>query len=250
MLKKRTFQLPSNKNSKPLLIYTLNEIGGRANNEDSIFVSEKLFMVCDGIGGSNKGEIASKMMCENFAKAIKEEKELNQFVINAIQKKVIKELNSYTSGHSESERMGTTLTLACFQENCIFLAWCGDSRIYHLRNGKILYQTQDHSYVQLLYDEGAITKEEMATHPRRNIILGSISANKEISLIATHEIFDFQTDHCFLLCSDGLLENISDAVLLDIFQKNDQKSGFSSIFNNYCIEKTKDNYSMILLIKQ
>jgi PPM family protein phosphatase len=250
MLKKRIFQLPNKKKTQPFIIHTLNEIGGRANNEDSIFISKKLFMVCDGIGGNNKGEIASKMVCENFAKAIKEERQLNQSSINSIQKKVVQTLNAYTSAHSESEGMGTTLTLACFQENCIFLAWCGDSRIYHLRNGKILYQTQDHSYVQLLYDEGAITKEEMATHPRRNIILGSISANKEISLIATHEIFDFQTDDCFLLCSDGLLENISDAILLDIFQKNDQKSDFSSIFNNYCIEKTKDNYSMILLIKQ
>ena len=145
--------------------------------------------------------------------------------------------------------MGTTLTLAYFQENCVFLAWCGDSRIYHLRNGKILYQTKDHSYVQLLYNEGAITKEEMATHPRRKIILGSISANKEISSIATHEIFDFQANDCFLLCSDGLLENISDAILLDIFQKSDLKSNFSSIFQNYCEGKTKDNYSMVLVIK-
>jgi PPM family protein phosphatase len=207
-------------------------------------------MVCDGVGGNNKGEVASKMVCEKFAQYLEKEKKCDESIIKEVQEKVIQDLNDYTSQHQESHGMATTLTLAKFQQDSIFLAWCGDSRIYHLRKGKVLYQTKDHSHVQMLYDEGLISKQEMASHPRKNIILGSIAANSAPSAISIHKINDFKQNDCLLLCSDGLLEHINETSLISIFQENSVSSNFAEIFNRYCKGKTKDNYSMILIIKK
>jgi len=133
-------------------------------------------------------------------------------ILNAVQH-AIKSLHDYIENYSDAQNMSTTLTLACINKNNAWVAWCGDSRIYHLRNGKILWRSKDHSLVQHLIDTGEISEEEALNHPRKNIILRSINASTHISKIDLHHITNLKEGDYLLLCTDGILEQINDLVL-------------------------------------
>ena len=88
--------------------------------------------------------------------------------------------------HIEASKMSTTLTLAVVNNRNVLLAWCGDSKIYHVRGNKILWKSKDHSLVQHLLDIGEINEQEAIIHPQRNIIVRSISANTKESDVDYH----------------------------------------------------------------
>jgi serine/threonine protein phosphatase PrpC len=138
--------------------FALNEIGGRQNNEDSIWPikgyavsDDRLFMVCDGVGSSNCADIASSLTCESFAlyfkNNLKPGKKPDTEFINNAQFNTLDYFRKYITEHAEAEGMSTTLTLAYFGQNSVVIAWCGDSRIMQIRNGEVIYRTTDHSLV-------------------------------------------------------------------------------------------------------
>ena len=132
-------------------IFYLNEQGKRKNLEDNIFprpgnatLKDKLFIVCDGVGGLNKGEEASRIACEAISNNLKQysKKEISIIEIGKAVEYSITEMQAYASVNPIAEHMSTTLTLAYLQANGVWVAWCGDSRIYHIRNGNILWQSK------------------------------------------------------------------------------------------------------------
>ena len=156
----------------------ITEKGGRSNNEDSIYplpeqvtLDQKLFMVCDGVGGAEKGEVASSLACESiqtFFSTFLKDDPTPEFIHKAVHYAEVC-FDSYVQEHPEAMGMATTLTMAYIASSGIVLAHIGDSRIYHLRKGEILYQTEDHSLVNSLVKLGKITPEEALTHPQRNV---------------------------------------------------------------------------------
>lgn len=155
-------------------------------------------------------------------------------------------MKNFSLQHPGTSRMGTTLTLVYIGVNHISAAWCGDSRIYFFRNGKILWRSEDHSYVNALVKHGEITPEEARSHPKRNVITSSLSANGNDSEIDLYHMGDVRENDTFLLCTDGLLEQISEDLLLKIL--SDSRDDKESLFLHYSKEKTKDNFSMYLLV--
>jgi serine/threonine protein phosphatase PrpC len=147
----------------------ITEKGGRSNNEDSIYplpeqvtLDQKLFMVCDGVGGAEKGEVASSLACESiqtFFSTFLKDDPTPEFIHKAVHYAEVC-FDSYVQEHPEAMGMATTLTMAYIASSGIVLAHIGDSRIYHLRKGEILYQTEDHSLVNSLVKLGKITPEE------------------------------------------------------------------------------------------
>ena len=133
----------------------ITEKGGRSNNEDSIYplpeqvtLDQKLFMVCDGVGGAEKGEVASSLACESiqtFFSTFLKDDPTPEFIHKAVHYAEVC-FDSYVQEHPEAMGMATTLTMAYIASSGIVLAHIGDSRIYHLRKGEILYQTEDHSF--------------------------------------------------------------------------------------------------------
>ena len=238
-------------------IYFLNEVGSKANQEDSIWPSpgsatlhDKVFIVCDGVGGSEKGEVASRIISETVGGAILKlgNREMSAFLINSLLDQAQEILLQYAHRSGFSTDMATTLTLLVLSEKSVFISWCGDSRIYHIRNGQILYKTSDHSLVNSLIRNGEITEMEAITHPRKNIILKAIKADKSLIEADHHLIEDVQMGDYFLLCTDGLLENITDQDLVFLLKQNDKGSiDLEKGFRQFCENKTRDNYSMYLL---
>ena len=238
-------------------IYYLHEIGGKKNQEDYIWPpagaatgSDKIFIVSDGVGGAENGELASRLISECMGVALQQipAAHLNSEVINNLLKTAQHKLVDYARERSLNEDMATTFSLLVLNGSRAFISWCGDSRVYHIRNGKIQYKTSDHSLVNTLVKNGEITEAEAAAHPQKNIILKAIRA--DYSPIEAEAIWvnNIEDGDYFMLCTDGLLENMSDSDLESLIQKtNPEEEAMIYAFQQYCFNKTRDNYSMYLL---
>ncbi|MCU7549845.1 protein phosphatase 2C domain-containing protein [Chitinophagaceae bacterium LB-8] len=237
--------------------YCLNEVGGRDQNEDSVWpdkyqadINTRLFMVCDGVGGSSQGEVASRLCTEGFAEYFEKhllagQKPNTSFVEMARQFAMMR-FKHYIESHPQAESMSTTLTLAYLNEKSIFIAWCGDSRIYQIRDGQIVYQSEDHSLLNEMIRRGELSPEDAQSFSNKNIILRALQYRKPYSAIETAELTDIRTGDYLLLCSDGLLENITPQVIKQILGSR-QKKDPTELFHQYCYRQTKDNYSMYLI---
>ncbi len=237
----------------------LHEVGKRKNNEDMIYPfgesatkEDRLFIVCDGVGGANKGEMASLMICELF-QAYFQDNDLQHIVKSDLEdalRFVEDKLLEYTKTHEECAGMASTLTLLHFndEQNIATLAWVGDSRIYHIRAGKILYETEDHSLVNELVKRGEITAEEAKVHPQRNVILRAISGSDNPSQISVHHITDIEDGDFFMLCSDGILESVDERILVTLLPKKDVNlQKVNAKIKELCAQYSNDNHSMYLL---
>jgi len=237
-------------------VFYLNEQGNRKNIEDAIFPTpgsanlvDKLFIVCDGVGGHSKGEEASRIACDSISKYILNlpTGHVTNSDIQASVESAIASMHEYTIEYPEAEQMGTTLTFTYIQDNGVWVAWCGDSRIYHIRNGKILWESKDHSLVQQLIDAGDITEEEALHHPQKNIILRSLSPKNLHTKLDIYFLKKILPGDYLLLCTDGILENIDKSAIYNILKTNELEQNKQKLFLNYCKGKTSDNFSMYLL---
>lgn len=237
----------------------LHEIGKRANNEDMIYPfdgsatkEDRLFLVCDGVGGANKGEVASMMVCELF-QAYFQENDLQHVTKSDLEdalRFVEEKMYEYTLEHPECAGMASTLTLLHLndEQNIATLAWVGDSRIYHIRAGEILYETEDHSLVNELLKRGEITAEEAKVHPQRNVILRAISGSDNPSQISVHQIEEIEAGDFFLLCSDGILESVDERILVTLLPKKEVNlQKVRDKIKELCLQYSHDNNSMYLL---
>lgn len=237
----------------------LNEQGKRSNNEDSIYpqkgqASEKddLFMVCDGVGGAQKGEVASKMVCIQFPIFFRQHQRgsISNKLLSRCLEHVEDKMTEYVSSHPECQGMATTLTFIYFNpiNNRVAIAWSGDSRVYHIRKGEILYRTSDHSLVNELVRRGEITAEEARQHPQRNIILRAVSGSDSPTAVDTAFIDDVQEGDYFILCSDGILESIDDRGLPSLFSHEQiELQAAANTIKELCDNASRDNFSMYLL---
>lgn len=233
-----------------------NNIGQRSNNEDAIYPKEatektRLFMVCDGVGGQAKGEVASSLVCQGFSKYLSENPmediENNMYLPFALQH-VEQQMGDYLEKHPEAKGMASTLTLLMIsdKDNKALIGWVGDSRVYHIRNGEILFQTKDHSVVQGMVDMGEITEEEAQTHPKRNIITRAINGANP-TRIDQKVIGDIKANDFFFLCTDGILEHLSKKEIRAWFKENEPVIDIASNVLSKAKGVTKDNYSMYII---
>ncbi len=237
--------------------FSLNKIGGRKNVEDAIMPKSfnaqqpKLFIVCDGVGGSSFGEVASELATksyyETFAPAnIQSESEFKN-LLNESLKLFQQRVSNFIEENPSAANTSTTLTLLILSKDKAYLAWCGDSKIFHLRNGMPIYKTQDHSLVAELVAQGVITEAEAETHPQRNIITRSLNANTKTTDVSTVILNDIKKEDWFLLCTDGLMEQFTESMFPAILGKFNASTNYSEIIDKICYGKTKDNYSMYLV---
>lgn len=215
---------------QPLAIH---ELGKRANQEDRIYPIEgkateddRLFLLCDGMGGHEHGEVASQSICKSLSSFLLQHavasEGLQDKLLSAALAYAYEELDKLAIA-GDSRQMGTTLTLLYFQSNGCTAAHIGDSRIYHLRPSAhtILYKSRDHSLVYDLYQAGELTYEEMKTFPQKNVITRAmIAGDRNHPKPDVIHISDIQPGDYFYICSDGMLEQMEDEELLDVFSAN------------------------------
>lgn len=232
------------------------EKGGRQNNEDSIYPlpetvgsNQKLFLVCDGVGGSEKGEIASALACESFRtffSAFSDGEPSKEFIGRSI-KYTEARFDDYVNNHPEARGMATTLTMVFLGSSGITLAHVGDSRIYQFRGGEILYETEDHSLVNSLVKLGKITKEEALTHPQKNVIVRAIQGTEHPTEADTILLKDVKAGDYFFMCTDGVLERLRDEDLSYIFSTHANPEEIKDAVMASCCGKTRDNFSFYIL---
>jgi serine/threonine protein phosphatase PrpC len=188
----------------------------RVQNEDSFLAEEKIFVVADGMGGHNAGEVASamaiKMLAEAQANGISDASQLA---------KVIEQINHSifhaAANQTDQRGMGTTLAVLALTPNettnevSAAVANIGDSRTYLFRNDEFRQVSVDHSYVQDLVSEGLITREEARTHARRNIVTRALGI--EPSVAVDTWTLPLITGDRYVLCSDGLVDEVTDEAI-------------------------------------
>ncbi len=212
---------------KPLAIY---ELGKRENQEDSIYpvigkatADDRLFIVCDGMGGLEKGEVASQIICDSLSAFVNNyapsDKPFSDDTFLDGLSAAYDELCNYSNFGTDSS-MGTTLVFLYFHRHGCYAAHIGDSRYYHLRPStrEILYRSKDHSLVTELYENGEISKDEMMTAEYKNVITRALIPGKgKLPSPEVVHIMDIQENDWFVLCTDGMTEKMTDSELLDIF---------------------------------
>lgn len=204
---------------------SINEIGQRPNQEDSIIQwDNRLFVLCDGMGGHEKGEVASQTVCQSlvtwFEQNVNPDDPFTDDQLREALEYAYQQLDKYADGNPK--QMGTTLTLLYIHAQGVTAAHIGDSRIYHIRpREEVLYQSRDHSLVFDLFQAGEITYEEMATFPQKNMVTRAMTPgeDKRMRPDIIH-ITDIQPDDYFYMCSDGMLEQMSNDELVSILSSD------------------------------
>lgn len=198
---------------------SIHEIGQRPNQEDSIIQwNNRLFVLCDGMGGHEKGEVASQTVCQSIASWFDEhvnpDDPFTDDQLRSAIESAYTELDKFADGNPR--QMGTTLTLLYLHKQGVTAAHIGDSRIYHIRpNIGTLYQSRDHSLVFDLFQAGEITYEEMLNYPQKNIVTRAMTPGEDNRMRADIiHISEIQPDDYFYMCSDGMLEQMSNDELL------------------------------------
>lgn len=217
--------------------YSIHELGQRQNQEDSLFpefekstANDRLFILCDGMGGHEKGEVASATVCETMSQTIlsswNPDEPLSDDLLQQAIEAAYNALDAKDNG--EAKKMGTTMTFLCFHSEGATVAHIGDSRVYQLRPAKgdepasIIFRTRDHSLVNDLIRIGEITEEEAKHHPQKNVITRAMQPCQERrSKADIAHITDIQAGDYFYMCSDGMLEETTDENLLYIITKQD-----------------------------
>ena len=210
----------------------IHELGQRGNQEDTIFPArgkatpeDCLFVVCDGMGGHEHGEVAS----ETFATALARFFEgrvspdvvlTDQTLADAIEAAYL-QLDAVDDGNFK--KMGTTLTLVYFHRGGVTAAHIGDSRIYHIRPGVgPLYVSRDHSLAYDLYLSGEISFDEIKTFPQKSVLSRVVQPGEDnrVRPDVIH-ITDVEPGDYFYLCSDGMLEQMDDEELVKLLSTAD-----------------------------
>lgn len=213
------------------MVGQITDLGNyRSINEDYVshYIDEKfsLFVVADGMGGHNAGEVASKMAVEGVINFSKENYNLMQsenILMDAILD-VNYKIYKYSLKDSVLNGMGTTIVAIIKFKDFIQVANVGDSSCFGIRDNEIVKITKDHSLVQELLDCGSITEEEARVHPRKNIITRAVGTNIKTDV----DIYKINLSEYkyFILCSDGLTNDITKEEILNIINnsENNQKA--------------------------
>jgi protein phosphatase len=211
--------------------YAKSDVGKvREINEDAFYISNsldevQLYMLADGMGGYNGGEIASKLAIQsaknyienNFKEIEKDKDSIIQLIGSSIEyaNMVVYEK---AKENKELSGMGTTLEVCLIYNNRAFIGHVGDSRIYRIRKEFMRKLTQDHSYVQKLVKDGTITQEEAAHHPQKNMLMKALGCNAFVEPDVM--VKGFLKDDILIMNSDGLTNLVPQEEIFKEAKKN------------------------------
>lgn len=256
-----------------LKVYSIWECGqrvdseGRPHQEDSIFPafeqqkdSDRLFILCDGMGGHEAGEVASSTVCSAMSNSIFEsttdsEGDFSDEVLKKAIEDAFNALDALPLGDVSAEKkMGTTMTFLKFHNKGCTIAHMGDSRIYHIRSGKgrddtkILFKTNDHSLVNDLIKVGELTPEEAKQSKQKNIITRAMQPKMERHPKPDiYHTIDIKPGDYFYMCSDGMLEQMEDEYLPFYFsdEAGDDENKIKTL--TLVTNQNLDNHSAIIV---
>lgn len=241
--------------------YSFHQQGQRDYQEDSRYpdadkpsTSQRFFVVCDGVGGSEKGEVASQTVCDAIGKTMakvnfnvdfssSEFSEVLDAAYDALDRKASK----------RNQDMATTMTFTCFHAGGCTLAHIGDSRIYHFRKEKgIIYRSEDHSLVNSMVRNGIITPDEAIDSQQKHVItryMEPVDSDQNRCTATVLQTKDIQEGDYILLCTDGVCSQIDDNEITDIILNTDlDDEKKMSVLAQMCIDSDDNNTAILIPI--
>ena len=234
--------------------YCVTDVGVKRNmNQDFVYASDQpvgnlsnLFIVADGMGGHNAGDLASRYTVETMVDYIEgaEEKRpipLLEAAVEAANRVVMEKALSDKS----LEGMGTTVVVATVQDDCLYVANVGDSRLYVL-DDSIHQITRDHSLVEEMVRAGQLNREEARNHPEKNIITRAVGVRNKVRI----DFFDvgLYPGDKFLLCTDGLTNMVEDEDIYTLVKKETSLEAAARKLVNVANQNGgRDNISVVLV---
>src|SRR4051794_33751910 len=191
----------------------------RQGNEDNYFVRAPLFVVADGMGGAQAGEVASEMAVESFAPGLPDGEGPAEGLKHIIED-ANHRIHERSRTHEGRAGMGTTVTAAYVGENKVTIAHVGDSRCYVVRDGELIRLTKDHSLVAELVERGKLTEEQAETHPQRSVITRALGPEPNVQVDIRE--YDAKAGDLFMVCSDGLTSMVREPSLKPLLVDNER----------------------------
>ncbi|WP_143092752.1 PP2C family protein-serine/threonine phosphatase [Arsenicibacter rosenii] len=239
---------------------SFTETGQRPTNQDALYPAAgianhqtRVFVVCDGMGGADKGEVASRLLCEAFARyeAVVCPAVFTRDHLREVVEQALSQYGRFMRSNPLINRIGSTVAFLHLHEQGATVAHIGDSRVFQVRNGKVIFQTRDHKQVNDMVDAGIITADQALRHPWRNRLSRSVSLSSTdltggpISVPEPEVVHlnDVCEDDYFVLCSDGMLEQVDEPTLETILSAPVSDEDKLRILLQRCENQVKDNYS-------
>lgn len=233
-----------------LKAYVIQDIGHRDNQEDSFYppfltphhfmkterddsyyestahTDDSLFVLCDGMGGHEHGEVASRIVCDEVSNYIVSQERMGrEFCDDMLHEAVVEALKALDAAESDDTllKMGTTMTLLKFHGDGATIAHVGDSRVYHFRpaygyrSSRILFRTEDHNLANMLLKSGRLTYQQLPNFDKKHVLTRVLMAHlAESPEIDIHHTQDIRKGDVFFMCSDGVYERMDDEELCDL----------------------------------
>ncbi len=242
--------------SMQLMTASISQKGGRDTNEDYCeFIVHKgyyCWVVADGLGGHTAGEVASKTAVKGLIEAFKNDPSIMPEAISGYVEGANRCLLAAIQDNPHYTAMMTTIVFAISDGELATWGHVGDSRLYVFREGRVLHQTKDHSFVQAMVDRGEITPSEARVHKYRNWLLSALGGREDYKFtIFKDKVIRLLSGDALLLCTDGLWEHLTEVEMLSDLAKSKTPEQWL----NYMVLRLKaraleghDNYTAIAVI--
>ena len=226
--------------------YAVTDTGRqRRANEDSLLARSPLFVVADGMGGAQAGEVASRLAIESFQPGI-EDASRPEVALATLAQEANSRIHRRSHANAAQAGMGTTLTAVYVGEDDVAIAHVGDSRAYCLRDGELLRLTDDHSLVDELLRQGRLTPEEAVEHPQRSVITRALGP--ELTVEVDTRSFHARGGDVYLLCSDGLTTMLSEEEIAELLRGHPRLRDAGEVLVAAANEAGgRDNITVVLL---
>jgi len=216
-------------------------------NEDSILEKPELglWVVADGMGGYDAGEIASSMIVDaleeiTYLESLDESVDLIENNLIDVNHKILE----YCKNSLDQKMMGSTVVSLIIRGRNGACLWAGDSRLYRYRNDELRQISRDHSHVEELIQQGLLKEEEAQNHPESNVITRAVGAQDVINIEVN--TFDIQIGDVFLLCSDGLYNSVNSNDITFCLRTGDVNEGAKNLLKKSLENNASDNVSLII----
>lgn len=239
-------------------IACVSDIGKkRKNNEDATYACKTpygtILIVCDGMGGHRKGEVASKVIVDSLAIPFNSHRRVfstgsaKKFCHKAL-KKANKNIYKMSLEGQELKEMGSTVVCALIAKNGTYVISLGDSRLYsYSKTGGLIHRTTDQTYVELLFETGRISRAEMANHPQKNLLINAVGINPDLSQIQ-ETVLDNDSYQSLMLCSDGLYNMVDDETIKAVLANDelDADGKAKALLNKALDNGGNDNIAVVI----
>ena len=222
----------------------------RQGNEDSGFVSPQLIAVADGMGGHAAGEVASRIAVEvlqSLTPALTsediDEDSIEDLLMHSLHS-IDSEISVVTDEDNEKRGMGTTLTALLIRDKYISLLHVGDSRCYRLRGNTLEQLSSDHTVIQELLDQGAISAAEAVEHPQRSMLTQALRGDGDVTPVL--QMYDIKKGDRYLLCSDGLSGVLTEKEIKVGLKKSDKDEAVKFLVDATYINGAPDNVTVLI----